>query len=236
MAAHHPRKFSNFVLSALPPGMRDAFASTLVKVELPRRMQLEAPRKKIEHVYFPEQGIASIVAAPARETQVEVGIIGMEGVTGLSVIHLAERSPYSSYMQVEGWGWCAKSDDVRSLMARSQESRRIFLAFAQGFLIQTAETAVANARASVEERLARWLLMAQDRVRNDEIGLTHEFLALMMAARRPGVTEAMHALGRQGLVRGARGRVVVLDRKGLIERAGAYYGVPEAELSRLLRN
>ena len=235
MAASKTSAFANRLLLALPEEVQAPFVRKLTKVDLPRRAQLELPRKKIEHVYFLEAGIASIVATSERDVQVEVGIIGQEGMTGLSVIHLGDRTPYSSYMQVGGSGWRADSDDVRALMEDNGECRRIFLAFAQVFLIQTAETAVANARATVEERLARWLLMTRDRVGSDEIPLTHEFLALMMGARRPGVTEAMHELERKGLVEGARGRVIVLDRSGLVKHAGPYYGVPEAEMARLLR-
>jgi CRP-like cAMP-binding protein len=233
VAASKLRSFSNKLLSALPEDVRDDFIRGLTKVDLPRRTQLETRKKKIEHVYFLEDGIVSVVAT--NDMQVEVGIIGYEGVTGISIVHMSERATYSAYMQVAGSGWRASASALRDLMERSAQSRRLFLAFAQSFLIQTAETAVANARASVEERLARWLLMAQDRVRSDDIPLTHEFLALMMAARRPGVTEAVHELERQGLVVGQRGRLIVSDRTGLIERAGNYYGVPEAELTRLLR-
>jgi CRP-like cAMP-binding protein len=233
LAAPKSRGFSNKLLSALPDDVRDDFVSDLTKVDLPRRTPLETRKKRIDYVYFLEGGIASIVAT--NDMQVEVGIIGYEGVTGLSILHMSERAIYSAYMQVGGFGWRASASALRRLMDENAQSRRVFLAFAQAFLVQTAETAVANARASVGERLARWILMAQDRVRSDEIPLTHEFLALMMAARRPGVTEAMHELERRGLVVGERGRVIVRDRTGLIERAGSYYGVPETEFGRLLR-
>lgn len=232
MAASKSRTFSNKLLSALPDDARDDFVRGLTKVDLPRRAQLETRKRKIEYVYFIEHGIVSIVAA--NDMQVEVGIIGYEGVTGLSVIYMGDRATYSAYMQVAGSAWRASASALSDLMEQSAQSRRVLLAFAQGFLIQTAETAVANARASVEERLARWILMAQDRVRSDEILLTHEFLAVMMAARRPGVTEAMHELERKGLVMAQRGCVMVRDRAGLMARAGSYYGLPEAELARLL--
>lgn len=235
MAALKPRSFANRLLLALPESDIESFARKLTKVELPRRAVLEHSKKKVEHIYFLEAGIASIVATPDRDTRVEVGIIGREGMTGLSVVHLGDRTPYSAYMQVGGVGNRASADAVRELMESSAEARRLFLGFAQAFHIQTAETAVANARATVEERLARWLLMAQDRIGGDEVGLTHEFLALMMGARRPGVTEAMHDLERKELVEGARGKVIVINRTGLMKCAGTFYGVPEAELTRLMR-
>src|SRR6202451_4442236 len=100
-------------------------------------------------------------------------------------------------------------------MQLNPECQKLFLNFTLTFLLQVSETAVANARARIEERLARWLLMAADRVGDDQILLTHEFLSLMMGARRPGVTEAMHALARKGLIASKRGVISLLDRPGL---------------------
>lgn len=108
------------------------------------------------------------------------------------------------------------------------------LKFAQAFMVQTAHTAIANGRATVGERLARWVLMARDRMDGDELPLTHEFLALMLGVRRAGVTEALNALEERALLRAGRGKILVLNRKGLEKFAGGYYGVPEAELRRLM--
>ena len=101
-------------------------------------------------------------------------------------------------------------------------------------MMQPAQTAIANARARIDERLARWILMADDRIRNKTLPLTHEFLALMLAVRRAGVTEALHSLARQKLIAAGRGRIVVLNRKGIEKSAGAFYGQPETEYRRLI--
>lgn len=201
-------------------------------MSLRRSAKLEFPNRRIEHIYFLDSGMASVVSLQGKTT-VEVGIIGREGVTGLPVINGNDRSPYSTFIQVAGEARRMPADTFRGLLDHAP-LRRLFSRWAQAFMIQTTQTAVANARATIEERLARWLLMAHDRSDNDEIALTHEFLSLMMGAGRPGVTEAMHALAKKGLVRGERGTIFVLDRDGLIERAGPYYGVPEAEYDRLL--
>lgn len=232
MAASDSSRFRNKLLLALPS---DALALLeLARVELPRRTSLETPNRRIAHVYFPDSGIASIVASPTADAQVEVGIVGRDGMTGVAIVHGADRSPHAVYMQVDGAGHRAEAAAVAAAMERHPECRRIFLAFAQALMLQISETAVANVRATIGERLARWLLMVQDRVGGSEIPLTHEFLALMMGARRPGVTEAIHELSRHGLIAGARGKVVILDRPGLEEHAGRYYGIPERELRRLL--
>jgi CRP-like cAMP-binding protein len=220
------------LLAALPSQSFALLAPHLQAVDLPRRANVEVPNRKITHIYFPETGIASIVASSADRAQVEVGIVGREGMTGVAVAHGSDRSPYSVYMQVEGAGHRIEVAVLHDAMANG--GRSIFLAFAQSLLLQVSETAVANARATISERLARWLLMVRDRVDSDEIPLTHEFLAMMMGARRPGVTEAIHELARRGLIAGARAKIVILDRRGLEETAGRYYGVPERELKRLL--
>ncbi len=108
----------------------------------------------------------------------------------------------------------------------------LLLRYAHVFMVQTASTAAANAKGTIEERLARWLLMAQDRMDDDHLPLTHEFLAIMLGARRPGVTDALHELAKDGLIRKDRGIVVVVNRGGLTKRAGKLYGEPEAEYKR----
>ena len=109
----------------------------------------------------------------------------------------------------------------------------LLLQFAHAFIVQAAYTALANARSKLEERLARWLLMAHDRADGDEIPLTHEILALMLGVRRPGVTLALSILVRQGLIRTSRGFIFITDRRGLEKSSNGAYGVPEAEFHRL---
>jgi CRP-like cAMP-binding protein len=103
-------------------------------------------------------------------------------------------------------------------------------------MVQTASTVLANGRARIPERLARWLLMAGDRVNGDQIALTHEFLATMLGVNRSGVTTALLEFERRGLVRGARGVITILDRSALVTEANGYYGTAEAELERVFAN
>jgi CRP-like cAMP-binding protein len=227
-----PSAQRNRLLAHLAPGDRAAIEGDLTLVELQRNAKLEFPNRRIDHVYFPVSGIVSVVAVQEKTT-VEVGIISCEGVTAMPVINGDDRSPYSTFMQVAGEGYRAPADKFRELLDRPA-ARRVFSRWIQAFMIQTSQTAVANARATIEERLARWLLMAHDRVAADKLPLTHEFLSLMMGAGRPGVTEAVHSHVKRGLIRTERGLITVLDREGLIELAGEYYGVPEREYERLL--
>ena len=168
------------------------------------------------------------------EPPIEIGIIGREGVVNVPVLLAADRSPTDAFIQIAGTGLALSAARLRSAAEQSPVLNRMLLHFAAAFLIQTAATALANGRATVLERLARWLLMAHDRVDGDELPLTHDFLSVMLGVRRPGVTVALQELEGRALIRRGRGSVVMLDRAGLDAIANGYYGVPEAELSRLL--
>jgi CRP-like cAMP-binding protein len=119
-------------------------------------------------------------------------------------------------------------------MSSSPSLHGLLLKYVQAFMIQTAHTAMANACAMLDQRLARWILMADDRIEGGCLPLTHEFLSLMLGVRRAGVTEALHALETSGLIRASRGVIIVRNRKGIERRAGTAYGIPEAEFRRLI--
>jgi CRP-like cAMP-binding protein len=195
----------------------------LQEVELPLRKQLESRNRRIEYVYFIDHGIASVVADGSGRGGIELGLIGREGVTGLAVLMGADRSPHETYMQVGGAGRRVSAASLRDVMSQSKSLQRVLLRQGYAFTVQLAQTALANGRHKIEERLARWLLLAHDRIDGDDLPLTHEFLALMLGVRRSGVTVALTILQREGLVRARRGRVVILDRDGLKECANGAY-------------
>jgi hypothetical protein len=144
------------------------------------------------------------------------------------------RSPHSTYIQAAGTGKCISANELREATMSSLSLRNSLLKYAQAFGVQTSHTAISNAWAKMDVRLARWLLMAHDRIGDDALPLTHEFLSLMLGVRRPGVTDALNALRKQGLVSYQRGQITVRDRKGLERTAGDAYGIPEAEYRRLI--
>lgn len=224
---------SNRLLAALSPSDLALLEPSLERVELPVRQVLEAPNKPIQNVYFMEQGFASVVGNGSDNHQVEVGIIGREGMSGTAVVIGNHQSPNSTYIQVAGHGQCMPAAALRKALADSPTLQAILRKFVHAFMTQTAYTAIANGRATLEQRLARWLLMAHDRIDGNALALTHEFLALMLGVRRPGVTVALQALEKQGLINPARGQITIVDREGIEKIAGSNYGVPEAELKRL---
>ena len=233
-------------LSAQPPHSRNHLLLRLTQndfgllkpylehIDLPVRLKLEVPNKPVKHVYFPESGIVSVVAVSRDHHEIEAAIIGSEGMTGLSVVLGDDRSPYSTYIQSAGSGQRIGADRVREAMQESGSLRLLFLRFAQAFLVQTVQTALANGRAKVGERLARWILMCHDRTQGRDLSFTHEFLALMLGVRRAGVTLALRELAVRGSISTRRGFITVNDRAVLEKMANGYYGIPEAEYARLI--
>jgi len=206
----------------------------LVPVPLKFRQRLQSANRLIPSVYFPERGIASVVAIGNGERrQAEVAVVGREGMTGLPVLHGTDRSPFDVFMQVEGSGTCISAQNLRRAIGQSLTLLKCLLRYAHVYNLQTSFTALANARGNISERLARWLLMARDRVESDDMVLTHEFLALMLGVRRAGVTVALQEFEGKGIITTARGVVTINDRDSLEECANGLYGPPEAEFERL---
>jgi CRP-like cAMP-binding protein len=225
---------SNHLLASLATGDFALLEPHLKSVPLKLRKGIEKPNRRIEEIYFPESGFVSVVAVQSKETQVEVGLIGREGMTGLPVVLGDDRTPHSTYVQAAGEGQCIPALELASALGASRSLRDLLLKYVQAFGVQTAQTAICNAQSRLDQRLARWLLMAHDRLGTNLLPLTHEFLSLMLGVRRAGVTEALQALKTRALIAVGRGQTTVRDRKGLERIAGGAYGIPEAEYRRLL--
>lgn len=206
----------------------------LEPVPLEKGKVLIEPDRPIGHVYFVASGLGSVIAhSPAGEAA-EIGLYGFDGLIGMPVVLGTDRSPHKLLMQIGGDGWRMDADALRAAMRQSMSLHALLLRYIQFFLIQVAQTSVSNALHSVEERLARWILMSHDRMDGDDIPLTHDYFALMLAVRRPSVTTSLHVLEGGGYIRSTRGNVRIRDRAGLEEFAGAAYGIPEAEYERLV--
>jgi CRP-like cAMP-binding protein len=175
-----------------------------------------------------------VIAIQSNGKQVEIGLIGCEGMTGLPIVLGNHRSPHATYIQAAGTGKCIPATELREATRGSLSLRDSLLKYVQAFNVQTTHTAISNAQARLDIRLARWLLMAHDRIGDDTLPLTHEFLSIMLGVRRPGVTDALNVLRKQGLISYQRGQITIRDRKGLERKAGDAYGIPEAEYRRLI--
>jgi CRP-like cAMP-binding protein len=232
---HPPQQLSigNRLLASLSANDFASLQPHLEPVPLDLRQVLIEPNTTIAHVFFPEAGMSS-VTNNSSGGKIEVGVVGREGMVGLPIVLGIDRTPYEHFMQIAGHGWRIAAQDLEQAMARSNSLHRHLLRYAQASHVQVSETAFANANSDVEARLARWLLMCHDRVEGDDIPLTHEFIAMMLGVRRPGVTVALHVLEGMQVIRAKRGVITVLDREKLEELAEDSYGLSEVEYTRLM--
>jgi len=231
----HPQQPSvrNRLLSALSPDDFGLLQPHLEPTPLEPRQWVIVTQQPISHVYFPEQSIVSILADTA-QGRIEVGLVGPEGMAGLPVVHGIDHSPHGYLVQAAGQALKVTAQKLRTAMRHSPALHARLLRYAHARMVQTAQTAYANAGFGLEARLARWVLMTDDRVEGEELPLTHEFLSMMLGVRRAGVTLAIQALEASKLIRAKRGSLTVLDRAGLEALARDAYGVAEAEYARVM--
>jgi CRP-like cAMP-binding protein len=225
---------ANRLLGLLLPRDYARLRPHLHHIPLEYRQSLYRANKPIEFVYFIESGVGSLVNTMTNGEAAEVGTIGNEGVVGLPLLFGDDRAPTSVYVQVPGVGLRMKATLFNKELARSAPMRAVMLRYAHAFFNQVAQAAACNHFHSLEQRCCRWLLMTHDRMQSDEFLLTQEFLAMMLGVQRTGVTAAAGALQRAGLIRYRRGKVTMIDRRGLLRRSCECYGVSKKEFDRLL--
>ncbi len=189
-----------------------------------------APGTPIRHVLFVEDGILPVIAAASDDRQIELALIGREGLVGLPVLMGTDRSAHEGRVQASGYAWCLEADAMREILGTNPDLHAFLLRYAYSLTVQIAGTALANTRYKVDQRLARWLLMCHDRTTGDDLPTTHRFLSLMLGINRPGLT----AFEQAGMIRTERGTITIRDRAALLAKAGACYGGPEGEYERLL--
>ncbi len=203
-------------------------------MELPKGHLIVEADAVFERAVFPETGLASVVNRRFNGRQLEVGVFGRDGMGSAGLVLGTDRTPHAIFMQVAGWGWEIGADALRSAMASHAGLKALLLRYVQAFMIQVAQTALSNGTCTIEQRLARWLLMVHDRADGDELRLTHEFLSIMLGVRRTGVTLAIHMLEGAHMISARRGSVTILDRSKLVAAAADGYGPAEAEYGRLI--
>lgn len=224
----------NRLLGLLSDECFDAVAAQLEPVHLPRGLQVAVRGEPVEYYYFVESGMCSILAESPEGQKAEVGLVGRDGVFPFAAVLHSETAPNEVVVQLAGAGYRMPAASLLRLLGERPELQRLLLRFMQTLSAQAASTALSNVRHNAEERLARWLLMCHDRVDGDEIELTHDFIAIMLAVRRPTVTTTLHVLEGNRFIRSDRGRIIIRDRAALEAFAADAYGVAEDEYRRLI--
>jgi CRP-like cAMP-binding protein len=225
----------NQLLASLPAADYDHLAPFFEYVELPRGTELGKRGEPIEHVYFLISGIGSVVATSPEGHKAEAGLFGNDGYIPTSAAAGVEICVHDTGMQADGAGYRLTFSDFQVLKQRRANFAVVVVRAIEPFAVQLAYTALSNAVHGVDERLARWLLMCHDRTSGNQITLTHEFISLMLAVRRPSVTTSLHVLEGNGFIRSERGVITIRNRTAMEEFAHDAYGRPEEEYRRLMK-
>ena len=207
---------------------------SLESVPLHEGMPIYEPNERITHVYFPTDGLISMVSSMAEGT-VETGTVGREGMSGLPLVLRADTMPSRAFVQVPGHAYRMSDEDFLAAMRDAPRFERLLYRYALALFDQAAQHAACNRLHALEERCARWLLMTHDRMDGDVLPLKQQFLAEMLGVHRPAVTLAAGALQKAGVIRYTRGKVTVLDRKALESAACECYSIIARRAEALLR-
>ncbi|MBB5551037.1 Crp/Fnr family transcriptional regulator [Rhizobium lentis] len=205
----------NFILSHLTDSELLALERILEPLLLPRDFNLVHSGTAVSHYYFLESGIASMVAASPEGRKAEIGLIGRDGVSPPVLIMEGQKSPFQVTMQVGGHGRRVEAHALGAFLHEQPAVLPLLSHSLQIFFAQVAHTALSNAVHKIDVRLAKWILMCQDRLEGREIAITHEYLATMLGVRRSSVTDALHILEGEHLIYSSRGLVIVRDRAAL---------------------
>jgi CRP-like cAMP-binding protein len=222
----------NGLLGRLDTAAFSSLAHDLQLTNLDKGTVLVAEDAVVNYLYFIEDGIGSIITTSPEGLECEAGLFGFDGVGPISPIFGVENSPNRVIIQVIGQGYRIERIAFMEAVDNSKSLKALLFRYAHTLMAQTCFTALSNAVHSVDERLARWLLMCHDRSLNDDIALTHDFMSLMLAVRRPSVTTSLHALEGNGFIRTQRGYVTIRNRAGLEDFASDTYGKAEDEYRR----
>jgi CRP-like cAMP-binding protein len=224
----------NHLLASLPPDDFAALGGSLRAFDLVPKRTLHAPDRPIETVYFPERGMVSMVAALEGGQLLEVGVVGREGMVGLPVVLGADSGNVEAMIQMPGAALGLPAAVLVEALERGPALKALLLRYMQAFHVQVAQTAACNGCHPVEERLARWLLMAHDRAGGDVFPMTQEFIATMLGVRRAGVSVTAGILQRAGVITYKHGHIAILDRPGLESTSCECYGAVRRRCERLL--
>ena len=224
----------NQLLATLPAQEWNRWAPMLERIEMPLGQVIYESGVALDYVYFPITAIVSLLYVMENGASAEIAVVGNEGIVGVSIFMGGESTPSRAVVQSAGLGCRLKAGLMKVEFDKAGAVLHLLLRYTQALITQMAQTAVCNRHHSLDQQLCRWLLLSLDRLQGPELVMTQELIANMLGVRREGVTEGALKLQKAGLIQYARGRIVVLDRKGLEARTCECYAVVKREYDRLL--
>ncbi|MBF2006919.1 MAG: Crp/Fnr family transcriptional regulator [Chlorogloeopsis fritschii C42_A2020_084] len=230
-----PQRSKNFILNSLPQDEYDRLHPHLERVELHQNEVLSRIREPIAHVYFPTTVLLSLVHSTMEGETVEVGATGFEGMEGTTFLFNQNSAPWQVEVQLAGEAFKLSTEIFVSVLQKSDVLRQKVTDFTYFKLIQLTQSALCNRFHTVEQRLCRWLLAAQDRVKTPELLLTRDVLATMIGSTRPAVSIVTGTLQTAGLIRATRGKVTILNREEMEEATCECYQIIKQEFARYLQ-
>lgn len=228
-----PLGFTNRILLALPHASLERIKPFLEPLIMEKGQLIDRMNGPIKHMYFVNRGLVSVVKTMRDGRTVEIGAVGIEGVTDPNALFGIDQALLETMVQIPGSAFRIEREILTREMAKDSAFRDIMQKYARFAFSQLAQTAACNRLHSLEERCCRWLLLAHDSAIADNFSLTHEFLAMMLGVRRTGVSIVAHLLKKAGLIEYKRGRVTILDRAGLMDAACECYGSTQMQLEQL---
>lgn len=210
-----PHPLKNRVLSSLSPEVYERLSQHLEPVDLEQGKILHEMEEPINQVYFINGGLISLLSLLSDGSTIEIGVAGREGLSDTSALLGSDVSSHQSIVQISGNGFRMKIDVFKEEVRRGGEFQALLLRYASLLIAQISQVAVCNTLHTIEERLARWLLMSALRVESDNLPLTQEFISHMLGVRRAGVTVAARTLQSAGLIKYNRGDITIIDHEGL---------------------
>ncbi len=230
--AHRPAE--NRLLAALPAAELERLLPHLESYPLPLNLTLYGSGDPMTHVYFPTEGIVSLLYLMENGASAEIAVTGNEGLIGVSLFMGGGSTPSNALVQSAGHAYRLGAQIVKREFERSGELQYVLLRYTQALITQMSQTAVCNRHHSVDQQLCRWLLLSLDRLPSNRVHMTQELISNMLGVRREGISEAAHRLRDAGLITYQRGFITVLDRPKLEQRACECYAVVKRETDRLL--
>ena len=224
----------NHLLEALRTDEYERLKPHLELVSLVRGQVLGEPGRKITHIYFPVSAIVSLVCVMQNGESAEIALTGCEGLVGATLFMGGDTPPSRAVVQSDGDSYRIGTAVMKAEFALGGTLQGMSLKYLLALVVQMAQTAACNGHHKLEQRLCRWLLLGLDRSSSDELRMTQEAIASMLGVRREGVTTAAGKLQADGVIRWSRGRIRVLDRRRLEQRACECYAVVKDEYRRLL--